>query len=127
MTASTRAEQAAPHAPFLSLVFSACVSWMVWPLGSTRYLPIEDLPQHLAAIRVLHSFDDASYAFQSFFELQLGKTQYLAYYMLVDALSYVMDLELANRIVVIASVAAIPYALLYLLDALQRDRVLALF
>jgi hypothetical protein len=107
--------------------FSAAVLWMVWPLWATRYLPIEDLPQHLAAIRVLHSYRDPAFSFERYFELQLGQTQYLAYYVLTDALAYVVDLELANRLVVIATVAAIPIALWYLLGALERDRALALF
>jgi hypothetical protein len=100
---------------------------MVWPLGAARYAPIEDLPQHLAAIRVLHSYGDASFALQPYFELALRQTQYLAYYLLADGLAYLIDLELANRLLVVASVAAIPYALAYLLGALGRDRVLALF
>jgi hypothetical protein len=121
MTASARAELLAP------LLFSAVVAYVLWPLGVTRYVPIEDLPQHLAAIRVLHSFEDASFGFRQFFELQLRQTQYLAYYLLADALAYLIDLEVANRIVIVASVAATPYALMYLLGALERDRALALF
>ncbi|MET0388822.1 MAG: hypothetical protein ABW321_22810 [Polyangiales bacterium] len=100
---------------------------MVWPLWATRYLPIEDLPQHVAAIRVLHSFTDPRFGFEPFFELQLLRTQYLAYYLLVDGLAYLIDLELANRLVVIACAAATPFALLYLLRALGRPRELALF
>lgn len=125
MTASARAERAS--APLLSLLFSASVAFVVWPLGAARYPPIEDLPQHLAAIRVLHSFDDASFAFQPYFELALRQTQYLAYYLLADGLAYFIDLELANRLLIVASVGAIPYALMYLLDALERDQMLALF
>ena len=106
---------------------SVSVAFVVWPLAAARYAPIEDLPQHLAAIRVLHSWDDPSFGFQQFFELALRQTQYLGYYLLADGLAYLVDLELANRILIVASVAAIPYALAYLLGALERDRVLALF
>ena len=125
MTASARAEGAS--SPLLSLLLSLSVAFMVWPLGAARYPPIEDLPQHLAAIRVLHSWGDASFGFQQYFELALRQTQYLSYYLLADGLAYLVDLELANRILIVASVAAIPYALAYLLGALERDRVLALF
>lgn len=100
---------------------------MVWPLCATHTLPIEDVPQHLAAVRVLHSFHDARFAFEQYFELTLSRTQYLAYYLLVDALAYVLDLPLANRLVMVACAAATPYALAYLLGALRRERALALF
>lgn len=126
MTASTRVERAGV-AQLLSLLLSASVAFVVWPLGAARYPPIEDLPQHLAAIRVLHSWGDASFGFQQYFELALRQTQYLAYYLLADGLAYVIDLELANRSLIVASVAAIPFSLAYLLGALERDRALALF
>jgi hypothetical protein len=122
MTASARAESA-----LASPLLSVFVAFVVWPLVAARYPPIEDMPQHLAAIRVLHSWGDASFGFQQFFELALRQTQYLAYYLLADGLSYLVDLELANRILVVASVAGIPYSLAYLLGALERDRALALF
>lgn len=100
---------------------------MAWPLCATRYLPIEDLPQHIAAIRVLHSFHDPAFGFQRYFEIDLFRTQYLAYYLLADGLAYVVDLELGNRLIVIACVMATPFALRYLLRALQRPELFALF
>jgi hypothetical protein len=111
----------------LSLVFFGAVALTVWPLCSTRYLPIEDLPQHLAAIRVLHSYHDARFDFARYFELDLFGTQYLAYYLLADGLAYLVDLELGNRIIVVACAMATPYALRYLLRALDRPEWLALF
>ena len=48
MTGSAKAERSR----YTSwLLLWAAVVFMVWPLCATRYLPIEDLPQHLAAIR----------------------------------------------------------------------------
>jgi hypothetical protein len=110
-----------------SLVFFGAVALTVWPLCSTRYLPIEDLPQHLAAIRVLHSYHDARFDFARYFELDLFGTQYLAYYLLADGLAYLVDLELGNRLIVVACAMATPYALRYLLRALDRPEWLALF
>ena len=128
MTRSAGAEAPAAASDRLrALLFCGAVAWMVWPLWSTRFLPIEDLPQHLAAVRVLHDFHDARYAFEQYFELSLGRTQYLAYYLIVHVLAYVLDLELANRVVMIACAAATPYALAYLLGALGKERALALF
>ncbi|HET8936220.1 MAG TPA: hypothetical protein VFN67_22405 [Polyangiales bacterium] len=127
MTASAAKAEHGLIVQAFSVLFSLCVLFVVWPLEATRYLPIEDLPQHLAAIRVLHSFDDASFGFQQYFVLALRQTQYLGYYLLADGLAYFVDLERANHFLVVLTAAAIPYALLYLLDALNRDRVLALF
>ena len=56
-----------------ALVFFGAVAFMVWPLCATHTLPIEDVPQHLAAVRVLHSFHDARFAFEQYFELTLSR------------------------------------------------------
>jgi hypothetical protein len=109
------------------LLFLAATLLSAWPLVITRYLPIEDLPQHLAAIRVLHSFRDSSFGFERYFQLDLLRTQYLAYYTLGHLLAYVFELELANRLIIIACVIATPYALRYLLESLGRPAWLALF
>jgi hypothetical protein len=108
-------------------VFFGAVALTVWPLCTPRYLPIEDLPQHLAAIRVLHSYHDPRFDFVRYFERDLLGTQYLAYYVLADALAYLVDLELANRMIVVACALATPYALRYLLRALGRAEWPALF
>jgi len=104
-----------------------CSLWMAWPLWVTRYLPIEDLPQHLAAIRVLHDYHNPRFAFERYFELTLFRTQYLAYYVVVDALAYVLPLELANRCVLLLCACATPLSIAYLLGALGRPRWPALF
>jgi len=109
------------------LLFLLLVAWTCSPLWAAKYLPIQDLPQHLAAIRVLHSFGDPQFDFGQYFELQLFRTQYLVYYLAADLLSYVFDLELANRILMTACLAGIPYALRSLLRSLDRDERFALF
>ena len=98
----------------------------VWPLFYVRYAPIQDLPQHLAAIRVLHDFDDPRFGFTRFFELHLGRTQYLAYYVAADVLAFVFPLELANKLLIAAALIATPYAARGLLSALGKDGRLAL-
>jgi hypothetical protein len=112
---------------FPELAFLAIVSWTCSPLWAATYLPIQDLPQHLAAIRVLHSFGDPQFDFARYFELQLFRTQYLAYYLAAHLLAYVFDLELANRLLITACVAGIPYALRSLLRSLDRNEWFALF
>jgi hypothetical protein len=109
------------------LLFALAVAYTCLPLWAAAYLPVQDLPQHLAAIRVLHSFDDPAFGFARYFELQLFRTQYLAYYLAAHLLSYALDLELANRVLVTACLAGTPYALRSLLRALGRDERYALF
>jgi hypothetical protein len=110
-----------------ALIFLGAVLLTVWPLCIPGYLPIEDLPQHLAAIRVLHSYHDPQFGFARYFELDLLRTQYLAYYVLADCLAYLVDLELANRVLIVACAIATPYALRYLLRTLGREEWPALF
>jgi hypothetical protein len=110
-----------------SLLFFVTVAATTWPLWNATYLPIQDLPQHLAAIRVLHSFDDGAFGFQRYFEVDLLRTQYLAYYMLADLLCHVMNPEHASRLILTACVMGTPYALRALLRALGRDLRMALF
>jgi hypothetical protein len=98
----------------------------VFPLFHTAYAPIEDLPQHLAAIRILHDFDDPALGFARYFEIDLLRTQYLAYYLLVDLLAYVTNVERANELVVAGAIIALPLSARSLLRALGKDERLAL-
>jgi len=109
-----------------SWVFVALCAACVWPLVHTRYAPLQDLPQHLAAIRVLHDFDDPSLGFSRFFTLQLSRTQYLAYYLAAHLLAFPLGVERANALLIMASLVATPYALRSLLVALGKDGRLAL-
>lgn len=97
------------------------------PLFLVTYPPLQDLPQHLAAVRVLHDFSTPEFRFQEFFELQLGRTQYLAFYVLGHVLAYALGVTLATKLVVALGIAGLPYALRYLLTGLGRDGRLALF
>ncbi len=108
-----------------SLAFLAFAVASVVPLWHVRYAPLQDLPQHLAAVRVLFDYDAAGFGFRHFFELQPWRTQYLAYYAVVGILSRVVDLEVANRLVLTACMIGTPYALRGLLATLGRDGRLA--
>jgi len=122
---SERANRPATAATW-ELVFAALALACVWPLFYTRYAPLQDLPQHLAAIRILHDFHDPQLGFDRFFELDLGRTQYLAYYLAADLLSYLLPVERANELLVMGSMVATPYALRSLLRALGKDGRMAL-
>jgi hypothetical protein len=96
------------------------------PLLYVHYPPIEDLPQHLAAVRVLHDFHDPTFGFSRFFQIDLLRTQYLAFYLAADVLAYVTGVEPAVRLLAAAALVATPFATRSLLRALGKDGALAL-
>jgi len=98
----------------------------VFPIFKVQYLPIQDLPQHLAATRVLHDFADPLLRFSEFFELQLLRTQYLTVYLAAHLLAYVLPLELAMRVITALVLLSVPWSLAALLRALGKDERFAL-
>ncbi len=109
------------------LVFAGLVLASVVPVWRVPYPPIQDLPQHLAAIRILVDHGDPALRFADYFELDLGRTQYLAFYLVAVLLSQVVSVATATKLLITASLVGAPYALRRLLVALGRDPRLALF
>lgn len=110
---------------FIALVAVGC--YAIWPLWAVRRVPIQDLPQHLAAIRVLHDFHDPTLGFDRYFSLSLLRTQYLAYYLVVHLLSFVTSVTVANKLVLSVSLIGTLLAAWSLLGDLGKNRALALF
>jgi len=108
------------------LAFAAAVLVSVLPLFATRYLPIQDLPQHVAAVRVLFDYRDPNLGFERFFERSFTSTQYLGVYLLSGALMPLLGAVVAVKVVLAASVAALPYALRAVLRELHRPESYAL-
>jgi hypothetical protein len=108
-----------------TLVFCALSIAAVVPLFRVEHPPLQDLPQHLAAVRVLRSYPDL--ALGQYFDLQLFRTQYLAYYCAVWLLSYPFGIALANKLVLAAALVALPWCIARLLSELGRDPRLAVF
>lgn len=111
----------APWTRRWDLLFAALCACAVAPLWWVQHPPLQDLPQHLAAIRVLHSHGDPHFGLAELFDVHLMRTQYLLYYLCADLLSYVFDVEVANRLLVSACVVTTPLSLRSLLRALGRD------
>lgn len=112
-----------PALPRLTLTHWAWIVALlcgVAPLFASRALPLVDLPQHLHLISVLHRLDDASTLFPSVFERRVQLTPYLGYYYLVSWLNWLMPLETANRLFLVAYVAGLPLSLAFLLKSLKR-------
>ena len=94
----------------------------VAPLWCARQLPMVDLPQHLHLISVLHRLDDPTTLYPRVFAARAELTPYLGYYVSVSALSWLVPLELANRLFLSAMVVGLPLAVAFLLRSLGRPR-----
>ena len=92
------------------------------PLWCARQLPMVDLPQHLHLISVLHRLDDPTTLYPEVFAARAELTPYLGYYYLVSLLSWLVPLELANRLFLSAMVLGLPLATAFLLRSLGRPR-----
>ncbi|WP_437592596.1 hypothetical protein [Sorangium sp. So ce1000] len=82
------------------------------PIWRVRFLPLLDLPNHLAAVHIWHSFDEPWTRFRDFYELSLRPAPYGAYHILTHVIAYGVGLENANRVVLSGYVLAIPAAAL---------------
>jgi hypothetical protein len=107
---------------FFALTLAAAL-----PLWLVRWPPIQDLPQHLAAVRILTDYDAPALRFSEFFTIELLRTQYLAYYLAAQGLAVFVGVLAANKLLVSASIVGTPYAMRALLRALGRDERPALF
>ena len=111
----------------LELGLAALVAAAIVPIWLPDWLPLQDLPQHLAAIRVLGDYGDPALNLSNYFRITPFQTQYLGYYSAVWLLSWIVEIQVANRLFLTACLATTPYALRYLLAELDRPQFLALF
>src|SRR3989442_9834176 len=99
----------------------------VLPLWAGRFLPFQDAPQHLAAIRVLADYDVPGFAFQRWFEIDLARSQYLGFYLPAALLARALGPEAACRVVLSLIAFALPAASWMFLRSFDRDPRLAVF
>jgi hypothetical protein len=99
-------------------------SFAAVPLFVVDVPPLQDLPQHLATVSILRNYPDL--ALGQYYEIALGRTQYLAYYLSAWLLSYPFGVVLANKLLFTAALVALPWSMWSLLRALQRDERIAL-
>jgi hypothetical protein len=92
---------------------------MAAPLWIGRYLPLLDLPQHLAITTVLLRHDDPAWQLAAYFEPQRGElTPYWAHYLALEALGHLMPVAVAARVFLTLYVFALPWAAMALARAL---------
>jgi len=73
-----------------------------------RYLPLTDLPQHLAILSILKNGSDPQYQFSDYYISTLGQTLYLMPYLLAWAISTCCSLDLAQRLTVVLAMLSLP-------------------
>ena len=101
---------------------------MAAPLWVGRFLPLLDLPQHLAITTVLLHHDDPAWQLAAYFEPQRSElTPYWAHYLALEGLGRVMPVDAAARVFLSLYVLALPWAAMALARALGRPPALGLF
>jgi hypothetical protein len=104
--------------------FAVVTAGLATPLYAAAHAPLQDLPQHIAAVSVLRRLLFGS-SLDAVFEVTLSRTQYLLVYALGVPLSAVLGAEGAMRLLAAASLVAIPYALRFALRRTGGDERLA--
>jgi hypothetical protein len=99
----------------------------VVPLWSSAFLPFQDAPQHVAAVRVLADYGNPAFAFQRWFEIDLRQSQYLGFYLPAAALAKLVGPQAACRLALTLVALALPAAFWLLLRSFGRDGRLAVF
>jgi hypothetical protein len=97
------------------------------PLWVSELLPYQDAPQHIAAVRVLADYHTPGLAFDRWFELDLGRLQYLGFYLPAAAIARLTGADVAVRLMLSLIAVATSAAFWMFLGAFGRDRRLAVF
>jgi hypothetical protein len=116
-----------PRPTRATLFYVAIAIFVSAPAWIVRHPPLQDMPFHLATMRILRSFHDPAYGFDQEFALTLGRTQYVVYYLFGAILSTVVGLVAANVLLVSTYLGGTILALRELLRALGKDSRLCLF
>lgn len=102
-------------------LFATAPAWIV------RHPPLQDMPFHVATIRVVHDFGDPKLHFADFYKLEIFHTAYVGYYIAGSFLAYFLGAYKANVLLMSAYLGGTPLALRELLKALKKDERLCLF
>ncbi len=109
----------------LAVVWFALTIFALVPVWGQRLLPMLDTPSHLALARGWHSFHDPAYRIAEFYSLRIRPVPYVAFYATIDALMYVMPIELANKLFLSVYLVLFPLSILSVARAFGRSPWLA--
>lgn len=121
LVGSTRRQRIAWEA-----LFAVAALALTLPLWVASYLPLQDFPQHVAAVRVIHDLDSPGFALRDYFELDWSRTQYISVYLVAHWLSYGFGVLLACKLLVAMILVATPYSVRSLLKAHSHPESYAL-
>jgi hypothetical protein len=97
------------------------------PAWIVRYPPLQDLPFHVATLRLVHSYADPAYGFTDDFVRNLGGTQYALYYLVGSIFAYLFGVAAASVAMTSLYLGGTVLAVRALLAALDKDTRLCLF
>lgn len=104
---------------FVALIATA-PAWIV------RHPPLQDVPFHLATLRVIHDYHNPRFGFEELFDIHLFGTQYVLYYLAGSLLAYVLGVYKANIALMCLYLGGVPLALRALLRAMGKDERLSI-
>ncbi|MGH7436394.1 MAG: hypothetical protein ACRENE_12035 [Polyangiaceae bacterium] len=110
-----------------TLAFLAVAVLATAPAWIVEHPPLQDLPFHVATLRLIHDHGNPAFGFSAVYDLSLFRTEYLLYYLIGDALAFVMGVKAASVAMICLYLGGMPLAMRELLLALGRDERLALF
>ncbi|HET9752394.1 MAG TPA: hypothetical protein VFP52_05515, partial [Myxococcales bacterium] len=118
---------AVPHELIWPLVVALATAAAIAPFWSSELLPYQDAPQHVAAVRVLADYHTPGLAFDRWFQPDLGRLEYLGFYLPAALIARLTSAETAVRVVLSLIAVAWVAAFWMFLGAMGRDRRLAVF
>src|SRR5262249_45161039 len=95
------------------------------PFWASELLPYQDAPQHLAAVRVIADFHTPGFGFDRWFQVDLGRLEYLGFYLPAAAIAKLTGPVAAVRLMLSLLAIATSAAFWMFLGAFERDRRLA--
>ncbi len=104
-------------------LFTAC--WIgfalvaLWPIWSTRLLPMQDYPQHLFLSHVVATYDDPAFDWKAHYVVDRTPRPYAFWYLLMAPISTLFGTETAGKLMVSLSIALV--AALVLTSARSPD------
>jgi hypothetical protein len=84
------------------------------PIWGSRFLPLADLPDHVAGIALYHRFDDASWGYQNYYFSNRILVPYWGHYFPSHLFAYFVSIETANKLFLSIYAAALPASVLAL-------------
>ena len=109
----------------LRVAIAVLSAFAILPLWTVRYLPMVDLPQHLAQADMWVKMGDPAWRWRDLFVLNYV-TPYLLGYLIVRAVAIVSSLDVGFRVLLSGIVVAFPLATRFLLERSRAPTELSL-